>query len=114
VLILAGSLVPSPRRGPVGSRLATSYGWNMLTCPRSMWVANIFYTRIACSRRVSASSRLCSPLAMDAREATKAALARRRGPPCRGQRLLGGITVLFHLAPAVSTAHAGLAESSSA
>jgi heme A synthase len=40
-----------------------------------------------------------------------ATLARRRGPPFSfEQRLVGGITVLFHLAPAVSTAHAGLAE----
>jgi hypothetical protein len=31
-----------------------------------------------------------------------------------GQGLLGGITVLFYLPPAVSTAHAGLAEISSA
>jgi heme A synthase len=40
-----------------------------------------------------------------------ALLARRRGPPfVVEQRLLGGIIVPFHLAPAVSTAHAGLAE----
>jgi heme A synthase len=33
-----------------------------------------------------------------------------RAPFVVGQHLLGGITVLLHLAPAVSTAHAGLAE----
>src|SRR5262249_21742687 len=47
-------------------------------------------------------------LAVGGREARLVALARRRGARRRiGQGLLGGITVLFYLPPAVSTAQRG-------
>src|SRR5262249_40169284 len=91
----------------------TSYGWNMFTFPPSMWVANIFYEH---GHRLIASSvgfltivmvvwlwaaRVPRWLAWFGVAALGAVIA---------QGLLGGLTVLFFLPPAVSTAHAGLAE----
>src|SRR2546430_12141260 len=43
LLILAGSLVTSHDAGLSVPDWPTSYGWNMLTFPPSLWVANIFY-----------------------------------------------------------------------
>jgi cytochrome c oxidase assembly protein subunit 15 len=113
LLILAGSLVTSNDAGLSVPDWPTSYGWNMFTFPPSMWVANILYEH---GHRLIASSvgfltiilavwlwfveprRWLRWLGVGALAAVVA------------QGVLGGLTVLFFLPPAVSTAHAGLAE----
>ena len=113
VLILAGSLVTSHDAGLSVPDWPTSYGWNMFTFPPSMWVANILYEH---GHRLIASTVgfLTIILAVwlwlaDARGWLRwfgvAALV-----AVIAQGILGGITVLFFLPAAVSTAHAGLAE----
>ena len=113
LLILAGSLVTSHDAGLSVPDWPTSYGWNMFTFPPSMWVANIFYEH---GHRLIASTVgfLTIILAVwlwlaDSRRWLRwlgvAALA-----AVIAQGVLGGITVLFFLPDAVSTAHAGLAE----
>jgi len=113
LLILAGSLVTSHDAGLSVPDWPTTYGWNMFTFPPRMWVAKIFYEH---GHRLIASSVgfltiiLAAWLWMkDPRRwlhwfgvaALGAVIA---------QGLLGGLTVLFFLPPAVSTAHAALAE----
>src|SRR5262249_55262190 len=113
LLILAGSLVTSHDAGLSVPDWPTSYGWNMFTFPPSMWVANIFYQHghplIASSVRV-----LTSVMAVWLWRAESRRWMRWLGVAALGavvaQGLLGGITVLFFLPAAVSTAHAGLAE----
>jgi cytochrome c oxidase assembly protein subunit 15 len=113
LLILAGSLVTSHDAGLSVPDWPTSYGWNMFTFPPSMWVANIFYEH---GHRLIASSVGFLTIIMavwlwlaDSRRWLRwfgvAALA-----AVVAQGLLGGLTVLYFLPPAVSTAHAGLAE----
>jgi cytochrome c oxidase assembly protein subunit 15 len=114
LLILAGSLVTSHDAGLSVPDWPTSYGWNMFTFPPSMWVANIFYEH---GHRLIASSvgflTIVMAIWLWAAEPDRrwlrwfgvAALA-----AVIAQGLLGGLTVLFFLPPAVSTAHAGLAE----
>jgi heme a synthase len=112
VLILAGSLVTSHDAGLSVPDWPTSYGWNMFTFPPSMWVANIFYEH---GHRLIASAVgfLTIILAVWLWSAERGFL-RWLGVIALGtviaQGVLGGITVLFFLPPAVSTAHAGLAE----
>ena len=43
LLVLAGSLVTSTGSGLSVPDWPTTYGWNMLTFPPSMWVGGIFY-----------------------------------------------------------------------
>jgi cytochrome c oxidase assembly protein subunit 15 len=113
LLILAGSLVTSHDAGLSVPDWPTSYGWNMFTFPPSMWVANIFYEH---GHRLVASMVGFLTIIM----AAWLWIAEAR-PWLRwfgvaavgaviGQGLLGGLTVLFFLPPAVSTAHAALAE----
>jgi cytochrome c oxidase assembly protein subunit 15 len=113
LLILAGSLVTSHDAGLSVPDWPTSYGWNMFTFPPSMWVANIFYEH---GHRLIASSVGFLTIVMavwlwlgDSRRWLRwfgvAALG-----AVVAQGLLGGLTVLYFLPPAVSTAHAGLAE----
>ncbi len=113
LLILAGSLVTSHDAGLSVPDWPTSYGWNMFTFPPSMWVANIFYEH---GHRLIASSVGFLTIIMAVwlwlaephrwlRWFGVAALA-----AVIAQGLLGGLTVLYFLPPAVSTAHAGLAE----
>jgi heme a synthase len=114
ILILAGSLVTSHDAGLSVPDWPTSYGWNMFTFPPSMWVANIVYEH---GHRLIATTVgfLTIVLALWLWIAA--------GPPrwlrwlgvaalgaVIAQGLLGGFTVLFFLPPAVSTAHASLAE----
>jgi len=113
LLILAGSLVTSHDAGLSVPDWPTSYGWNMFTFPPSMWVANIFYEH---GHRLIASSVGFLTIIM----AAWLWIAEPRrwlkwfGVAALGaviaQGLLGGLTVLFYLPAAVSTAHAGLAE----
>jgi heme a synthase len=113
LLILAGSLVTSHDAGLSVPDWPTSYGWSMFTFPPSMWVANIFYEH---GHRLIASGVGFLTIVLVAwlwiaeprrwlRWFSVAALG-----AVVAQGLLGGITVLFYLPPAVSTAHAALAE----
>jgi heme a synthase len=113
LLILAGSLVTSHDAGLSVPDWPTSYGWNMFTFPPSMWVANIFYEH---GHRLIASSVgfLTIVLAVWIWIADSRRWLRWLGVAALGaviaQGVLGGLTVLFFLPPAVSTAHAALAE----
>src|SRR3954447_18756469 len=113
VLILAGSLVTSHDAGLSVPDWPTSYGWSMFTFPPSMWVANIWYEH---GHRLIASTVgfLTIVLAVWLWMAERGTWVRWLGVAALGavvaQGLLGGLTVLFFLPPAVSTAHAGLAE----
>jgi len=112
ILILAGSLVTSHDAGLSVPDWPTSYGWNMFTFPPSMWVANIFYEH---GHRLIATTVgfLTIVLAAWLWMAERGWL-RWLGVVALGaviaQGVLGGLTVLFFLPPAISTAHAGLAE----
>src|SRR3954453_10103119 len=112
LLILAGSLVTSHDAGLSVPDWPTSYGWNMFTFPPSMWVANILYEP---GHRLIASTVGFLPIVL----AVWLWIAERgwlrwMGVAALGtvvaQGVLGGLTVLFFLPPAISTAHAGLAE----
>jgi cytochrome c oxidase assembly protein subunit 15 len=113
ILILAGSLVTSHDAGLSVPDWPTSYGWNMFTFPPSMWVANILYEH---GHRLIASTvgLLTIVLAIWLWIAERRTWLRWLGVAALGaviaQGLLGGLTVLLFLPPAVSTAHAGLAE----
>ena len=113
ILILAGSLVTSHDAGLSVPDWPTSYGWNMFTFPPSMWVANIFYEH---GHRLIASTVgfLTIVLAVWLWIVERRSWVRWLGVAALGaviaQGLLGGLTVLLLLPPAVSTAHAGLAE----
>ena len=113
ILILAGSLVTSHDAGLSVPDWPTSYGWNMFTFPPSMWVANIFYEH---GHRLIASTVgfLTIILAVWLWLADPRGWLRWFGVAALGaviaQGILGGMTVLFFLPAAVSTAHAGLAE----
>ena len=113
VLILAGSLVTSHDAGLSVPDWPTSYGWNMFTFPPSMWVANILYEH---GHRLIASSVGFLTIVMAAWlwYADPRRWMRWFGVATLGsvvaQGLLGGLTVLFFLPAAISTAHAGLAE----
>jgi cytochrome c oxidase assembly protein subunit 15 len=114
LLILAGSLVTSHGAGLSVPDWPTSYGWNMFTFPPSMWVANIWYEH---GHRLVASTVgfltiilaiwlwIAEPARHWLQRLGVIALA-----AVIAQGLLGGLTVLYLLPPAVSTAHAGLAE----
>src|SRR5262247_243010 len=112
-LILAGSLVTSNDAGLSVPDWPTSYGWNMFTFPPSMWVANIVYEhghRLVASAVGALTILLVMWLWVGdtpryLRWVGVAALA-----VVIAQGVLGGLTVLFFLPPAVSTAHATLAE----
>jgi cytochrome c oxidase assembly protein subunit 15 len=113
LLLLAGSLVTSTDSGLSVPDWPTTYGWNMFTFPPSMWVGGIFYEH---SHRLIASSVgfLTIVLAAWLWRTDPRRWMKRLGAVALAavilQGALGGITVLFFLPPAVSTAHAGLAE----
>jgi cytochrome c oxidase assembly protein subunit 15 len=113
LLILAGSLVTSHDAGLSVPDWPTSYGWNMFTFPPSMWVANILYEH---GHRLIASTVgfLTIIMALWLWLAEPRRWLRWFGVAALGsvvaQGLLGGLTVLFFLPAAISTAHAALAE----
>jgi len=113
LLILAGSLVTSHDAGLSVPDWPTSYGWNMFTFPPRLWVANIFYEH---GHRLIASSVgfLTIVLTLWLWLKDPRPWLRWFGVAALGavvaQGLLGGMTVLLLLPPAVSTAHAALAE----
>jgi cytochrome c oxidase assembly protein subunit 15 len=112
-LLLAGSLVTSTDSGLAVPDWPTTYGWTMFTFPPSKWVGGIFYEH---GHRLIASTvgLLTIVLAVWLWRADERAWMKRLGAAALGavvvQGLLGGITVLYFLPTAVSTAHAGLAE----
>ncbi len=110
LLILAGSLVTSTGAGLSVPDWPTRYGWNMFTFPPSMWVGNILYEH---GHRLIASTVgfLTIVLAVWLWTAEPRRWMRWLGVAALGaviaQGVLGGLTVLFFLPAAVSTAHAG-------
>jgi len=113
LLVLAGSLVTSTDSGLSVPDWPTSYGWNMFTFPPSKWVGGIFYEH---GHRLIASGVGFLTIVLAAwlwRQESRGWL-RWLGIAALGtvvaQGLLGGLTVLFFLPAAVSTAHAALAE----
>jgi cytochrome c oxidase assembly protein subunit 15 len=113
LLVLAGSLVTSTASGLSVPDWPTTYGWNMFTFPPSHWVGGILYEHghrliasmvgfltiiLAVWLWLSEPRRWVKWLGMAALGAVVA------------QGVLGGLTVIFFLPAAISTAHAGLAE----
>ncbi len=112
ILILAGSLVTSHDAGLSVPDWPTSYGWSMFTFPPSMWVANILYEHG--HRLIATTVGFLTIILAVWLWVTENGWLRWLGVAALGtvvaQGILGGLTVLFFLPPAVSTAHAGLAE----
>lgn len=113
VLVLAGSLVTSTGSGLSVPDWPTSYGWNMFTFPPSKWVGGIVFEH---GHRLIASTVGFLTIVLAAwlwREDPRRWM-KTLGLAALGaviaQGMLGGLTVLFFLPTAVSTAHAGLAE----
>ena len=113
LLIAAGGMVTSTDAGLSVPDWPTTYGWNMFTFPLSKWVGGIRYEH---SHRLIASSVgfLTIGLAVWTWLTERRQWVRILGLACLGavilQGLLGGITVLLKLPPAVSIGHAGLAQ----
>lgn len=113
LLIVAGGLVTSTGSGLSVPDWPTSYGWSMFTFPLRHMVGGIFYEH---GHRLIASSVgfLTIVLALWIWRAEPRRWVRALGFSALGavilQGILGGVTVLFFLPTAVSTAHAGLAQ----
>jgi heme a synthase len=113
LLIVAGGLVTSTESGLSVPDWPTSYGWNMFTFPMEHMVGGIFYEH---GHRLIASGVgfLTIILAVWLWRAEPRRWMRLLGITALAavilQGLLGGITVLYFLPTAVSTAHAGLAQ----
>ena len=112
-LIFAGAMVKSNDAGLAVPDWPTTYGQNMFAFPFSKWVGNIFYEH---SHRLIAATvgflTVLQAIWLQLREPKR--WLRILGWCAVGavivQGLLGGLTVLFLLPPAISIAHAGLAE----
>jgi cytochrome c oxidase assembly protein subunit 15 len=113
LLIAAGGLVTSTGSGLAVPDWPTTYGWNMFTFPMKHMVGGIFFEH---GHRLIASGVgfLTIILAVWIWRAEPRRWLRVLGVAALGavilQGLLGGITVLYFLPTAVSTAHAGLAQ----
>jgi cytochrome c oxidase assembly protein subunit 15 len=113
LLVLAGSLVTSTQSGLSVPDWPTTYGWSMFTFPPSKWVGGILYEH---GHRLIASTVgfLMIVLAVWLWLQDPRRWMKRLGVVALGaviaQGVLGGLTVLFFLPAAISTAHAGLAE----
>jgi heme a synthase len=113
LLIAAGGLVTSTESGLSVPDWPTSYGWNMFTFPLKHMVGGIFYEH---GHRLIASGVgfLTIGLALWLWLAEPRKWMRVLGFAALAavilQGVLGGITVLFFLPAAISTAHAGLAQ----
>ena len=113
LLVLAGSLVTSTDSGLSVPDWPTTYGWNMFTFPPSKWVGGILYEH---GHRLIASTvgflTILLAVWLGLRDPRR--WMKRMGIVALGaviaQGVLGGLTVVFFLPPAISTAHAGLAE----
>jgi cytochrome c oxidase assembly protein subunit 15 len=113
LLIVAGGLVTSTESGLSVPDWPTSYGWNMFTFPLKHMVGGILYEH---GHRLIASGVgfLTIGLALWLWLAEPRKWMRVLGFAALAavilQGVLGGITVLFFLPTAISTAHAGLAQ----
>jgi cytochrome c oxidase assembly protein subunit 15 len=113
LLIAAGGMVTSTGSGLSVPDWPTTYGWNMFTFPMSKWVGGIRYEH---SHRLIASTVgfLTIVLAVWTWRVEPRRWVRRLGLAALGavilQGVLGGLTVLFFLPPAISIGHAGLAQ----
>jgi cytochrome c oxidase assembly protein subunit 15 len=113
LLIAAGGMVTSTGSGLSVPDWPTTYGWNMFTFPLSKWVGGIRYEH---SHRLIASTVgfLTIILALWTWRVEPRRWVRTLGFLCLAavilQGLLGGLTVLLLLPPAVSIGHAGLAQ----
>ena len=113
LLIAAGGMVTSTGSGLSVPDWPTTYGWNMFTFPLHKWVGGIRYEH---SHRLIASTvgMLTVVLAIWTWKVEPRRWVRRLAFAALGvvivQGLLGGITVLMFLPPAVSIGHAGLAQ----
>jgi cytochrome c oxidase assembly protein subunit 15 len=113
LLVLAGSLVTSTGSGLAVPDWPTTYGSNMFLFPPSKWVGGILYEH---GHRLIASTVGFLTIILAAwlwlREPRR--WVKWLGIAALGaviaQGVLGGLTVLFFLPAAISTAHAGLAE----
>ncbi|HEU4939644.1 MAG TPA: COX15/CtaA family protein [Vicinamibacterales bacterium] len=113
LLIGAGGMVTSTGSGLSVPDWPNTYGWFMFTFPMSKWVGGIRYEH---THRLIASTVgfLTIILAVWTWRVDPRAWVRRLGFAALGavilQGLLGGLTVLLLLPPAVSIGHAGLAQ----
>jgi heme a synthase len=113
LLIAAGGMVTSTDSGLSVPDWPTTYGWNMFTFPLSKWVGGIRYEH---SHRLIATTVgfLTIILAGWTWWVESRPWVRRLGFAALGavilQGLLGGLTVLFFLPPAISIGHAALAQ----
>ena len=113
LLIVAGGLVTSTGSGLSVPDWPTSYGWSMFTFPLRNMVGGIFYEH---GHRLIASSvgLFTIVLALWLWRAEGRRWVRALGIAALGavvlQGVIGGITVLFFLPTAISTAHAALAQ----
>lgn len=113
LLIVAGGLVTSTGSGLSVPDWPTSYGWSMFTFPLRHMVGGIFYEH---GHRLIASGVgfFTIVLTLWIWRAEPRRWVRALGFAALGavilQGVLGGVTVLFFLPTAVSTAHAGLAQ----
>jgi cytochrome c oxidase assembly protein subunit 15 len=113
LLIAAGASVTSTDSGLSVPDWPTTYGWNMFTFPLSKMVGGIRYEH---THRLIASTVgfMTIILAVWTWRVEPRRWVRWLAVACLGavilQGVLGGITVLFFLPPAVSIGHAGLAQ----
>lgn len=113
LLITAGGMVTSTGSGLSVPDWPTTYGWSMFSFPFDKWVGGIFYEH---GHRLIASTVgfLTIILAIWTWRVERRPWVRRLGFAALGavilQGLLGGITVLLFLPPAVSIGHAALAQ----
>ena len=113
ILIAAGASVTSTDSGLSVPDWPTTYGWNMFTFPLSKMVGGI---RFEHTHRLIASTVGFMTIILAAWTwfVEPRRWVRWLGVSCLGavilQGVLGGITVLFFLPPAVSIGHAGLAQ----
>jgi cytochrome c oxidase assembly protein subunit 15 len=113
LLIVAGGMVTSTSSGLAVPDWPTTYGYMMFSFPPSMMVGGIFYEH---GHRLIASTvgLLTIILAVWLQRSEPRRWVRRLGWLALGavilQGTLGGVTVMFFLPPAVSIAHAGLAQ----
>jgi cytochrome c oxidase assembly protein subunit 15 len=113
LLIAAGGMVTSTGSGLSVPDWPTTYGWNMFTFPMSKWVGGIRYEH---SHRLIASTVgfLTIILAIWTWKVEPRRWVRRLGFTALGavivQGILGGLTVMYFLPPAISIGHASLAQ----
>ena len=113
LLVVAGGLVTSTGSGLSVPDWPTTYGWPMFTFPVSKWVGGIVYEHghrlIATTVGILTILMVAVYWRAESRRWVKRLTLLALGAIV-AQGVLGGITVLTRLPPAVSSAHAGLAE----